>query len=132
MVTRVLVPVDSTTAAVLAYKEVRAALRDDPYVVFLRVLTPGEESLKARARASLVKCLMVYRTRGVDSEMQLIEAETVAKGIADATTRFEIDEIMCIQGHGADDPSGVVADLGSLTGVPVRVMVGERETATAG
>ncbi|MCH7906754.1 MAG: hypothetical protein IIB26_04915 [Chloroflexi bacterium] len=75
---------------------------------------------------------MVYRSRGVESETQLIEAETVSKGLVDAVARYEIDEILFIQGHGADDPTEIVAELGSLTSVPVKVTAEEGEVATAG
>ena len=132
MATRVLIPVDSTAAASNAYESVRAAVPEDAYLVFVRVLTPDDETGRSRARSGLVRCLMVYRSRGVQSETQLIEAETIPAGIADAASRFNIDEILCIQGHGADDPSGIIAELRSLTSLPVKTTAIEGEVATAG
>lgn len=132
MATRVLIPIDSTAAGSNAYETVRTALPEDPYIVFVRVLTPSEESGRSRARSGLVRTLMVYRSRGVGSETQLIEAETVPTGIIDAVSRFEIDEILFIRGHGADDPTKIVAEVGALTSVPVKVAADESEVATAG
>lgn len=132
MATRVLIPIDSTAAGSNAYDAVCRALPEDPYVVFVRVMTPAEESGRSPARSGLLRTLMVYRSRGVGSETQLIEAETVPKGVVDAVSRYEIDEILFIQGHGADDPTEIVAELGSLTSVPVKVTAEEGEVATAG
>ncbi len=128
MAKKVLIPVDSTPAASNAYEEVRAAIPEDVDVVFVRVLMPHEKSERSRAQAGLVRCLMVYRTRGVKSEMQLIEADSVSQGIVDAISESDIDEVLCVQGHGSDDVTELIAALGDLPGIPVNVVVEQSET----
>jgi hypothetical protein len=132
MAIRVLIPIDSTAAESRAFDDVSAALPDDPYLVFIRILTPSEESQTARARSGLIRCLMLYRSRGVQSETQMIDADTDSEGIVDAISRFDIDQVLFIQGRGADDTTEIIAELRNLTSLPIGVTVDRSELATAG
>jgi hypothetical protein len=132
MAKKILIPVDATPAASNAFDAVHAMLPEEAQIVFVSVVTPDGNSARSRARAGLVKCLMVYRTRRITCDMELVEAESTAAGIASVVGKSGIDEILCIEGHGADDPSGLIAELGNLVDIPIKSTAEKREAAVVG
>ncbi len=121
MANKILVPIDGSAEA----ERVAAQLRDldaGATIVFANVRTPGAGS----ARGALIRCLSVYRSRGIDCAMKEVIADSVPEGIVQAATEEGAD-LIAMYTHDPDDPDHaggdrVAARVQELSDIEVQVI----------
>ncbi len=121
MATKILVPIDGSAEAERVAGQLRD-LEDGGTVVFTNVRTPGAGS----ARGALIRCLSVYRSRGIDCTTKEVNADSVPEGIVQAA-KEEGADLIAMYTHDPDDPTHargdrVAARVQELSDIEVRVI----------